>query len=353
MTVTAQNGFLAYAPQNLKSTEVGYDVPTAIYRHRAYDVTFGAVQDQRQFPLEVGGINVPTGAFKAGAFVAGGARITPRLEGDFGWLLLGVLGEGSDGGSGSGGDTGVYKHVFTFADDSSYIPWMQVEKYIPGQVEALLERGIDCKLTQLGFTVPQSGLVVAEPVWVGRVPSWVEDPTLPGIYEDFEGPSSVPISARGSLTINSVALPAVGATITIANNLTSPQQEMIIGEYYPDDFVPLSRAVQIRFTYKWADPDFYQQIMANSASGLEWAPPVFYGPADLTVESPGNIPTKTVPYSLRVFAQNVSWAADGPPQLQGGNIIAQDYIGTVNDNNGGEYFRAELVNTQATYVWPT
>jgi hypothetical protein len=349
MTVTAQGGFFAFAPQNDRSDAVGYSAPAAWYRHRAYDITFGPVQDERQFPLEVGGVIVPTGAFKAGAFVAGGARLTPRLEGDFGWLLHAAFGSAS---SGATAESGVYKHIFCFNTDPELLPWMQVMKYIPGSVEKLLEVGTDCKLAQLAFTIPQSGIVVAEPVFVGRIPTWEEDPSLTG-YGAFEGPESVPVSMKGSLMIDSVEMPVVGATVTIANNVTTPQQEMIIGSYNPDDFVPLSRALQIRFTYKWADPDFYQKVMTGAVGATDWSPAPFYGPADITVESPGNITGKNQPWSLRIVASKINWHADGPPQLSGGNIIAQDYVGTANDNDGGEYCRIEMVNTQANYTWPS
>lgn len=350
MTVTAQRGFLGYAPQNFKTTHGSYAAPTAWYRHKAYNISLGTVEDNRQFPLEVGGVITPTGAFKAGSFFGGSAQITPRLEGDFGWLLYAAMGTAS---SGSGGEAGVYKHVFKHGVDDTILPWLEFVKYVPGQDETFLETGQDCKLTSLVFTVPQSGLVQAELGILGRVPVLDEDPTIGGAYGDFEHAESVPISSRGSIQVDGVDMPATGAVVSIANNLTSPQQEMIIGEYHPDDYVPLSRQIEVRFTHKWPNADLYQKILTGTADGTDWSPAPFYADCEIIVESPANIPTKNQPYKLRFYAENVAWRADGPPELRGGDIIQQNYVGIVNENPSGDYATVEVWNTQASYVWPT
>jgi hypothetical protein len=87
MSTTGAAGVLSYGMQTAKGA-----VATTFYRHRAADVNYGPVQDLRTLPLEVGGIPTPTGAYKAGVFLAGGATLHPRLEGDFGWLLKGLMG---------------------------------------------------------------------------------------------------------------------------------------------------------------------------------------------------------------------------------------------------------------------
>jgi hypothetical protein len=350
MTVTAQRGFLAYAPQNFKSTHNDYDAPTAWYRHKAYNISLGTVEDNRQFPLEVGGVIVPTGAFKAGSFFGGAVQITPRLEDDFGWLLYAALGTAS---SSETAESGVFKHVFKYGADDTVLPWMEFVKYVPGATEALIERGVDCKITSLAFTVPQSGIVQAELGIVGRVPSLEEDPTVDGSYGSFENSESVPISPKGSIQVDSEDMPATGAVISIANNLTSPQQEMIIGEYHPDDFVPLSRQVEVRFTHKWPDADLYQKILTGTASGETWSPAPFYADVEIVSESPANIPGKNQPYKMRFYAQRVAWRADGPPELRGGDIIQQNYVGIVNEPESGDYAVVEVWNEATSYIWPT
>src|SRR3972149_6549586 len=87
MTGLAQAGLFGWGMQSGKGA-----IATTWYRHMAQDVNFGPVQDLRTFPLEVGGIITPTGGFKGGAFVGGGATLNPRMEGDVGWVFKGLMG---------------------------------------------------------------------------------------------------------------------------------------------------------------------------------------------------------------------------------------------------------------------
>src|SRR5579859_1593476 len=88
MTVSAAPGIFGFGIQSAKGT-----VATDYFRHRAADINYGPVQDLRTFPLEVGGILTPTGAYKAGVFMGGGATLQPRMEGDLGYLLKGLMGK--------------------------------------------------------------------------------------------------------------------------------------------------------------------------------------------------------------------------------------------------------------------
>jgi hypothetical protein len=87
MTVTAQTGIFGYGTQSAKTVAA-----TTLFKHLATDINYGPVQDLRTFPLEVGGIITPTGGYKGGVFMGGGATLLPRMEGDFGYLLNGLMG---------------------------------------------------------------------------------------------------------------------------------------------------------------------------------------------------------------------------------------------------------------------
>jgi hypothetical protein len=351
MTVTAQRGSLSVGPQEAKGTAAD-----TLYKLKTYDIDFGAVDDNRNVPLEVGGGLTPTGAFKAGTFVAGGARLTPRLEGDFGWLLYAAMGSASDVAN-YGGEAGVYAHVFRFATDESFLPWVSIWKHIPGEGVndgGLLVKGLDCKITSLDFTVPAAGLVLAELVAVGREPSWVEDPDLSALgVGDTEDADSLGITCVGHLKFDGTETVATQARVSIQNALTTPQEERIIGSYFPDDFVPRTRVIEVSFVYKWEDPDLYQRIMTNSTSGTEWSPIPTEAAFEVRIDSAQNIPTKNQPFSLIVQGPKVTWRMDGEPALEAGGIIAQRYVGTLQENPGGDYARVILINNQATYVWPT
>jgi len=89
MTTIAQAGLFGFGPSVGKGEGV---LDANWYRHKATIVDMGVFDDTRIFPLEVGGIPVPSGAYKGGYSVGGGAVINPRLEDSFGWLLYGALG---------------------------------------------------------------------------------------------------------------------------------------------------------------------------------------------------------------------------------------------------------------------
>ena len=90
MTTTAQAGLFGFGPSSGK----GVAVATANwFRHKALMVDFGVYDDARVFPPEVGGVPVPSGAYKGGYSVGGGATIHPRLTNSLGWLLYGTLGD--------------------------------------------------------------------------------------------------------------------------------------------------------------------------------------------------------------------------------------------------------------------
>ena len=75
MTTIAQKGVFSIAPQASKIGEDGtFDMSSLTwYRYKAQEVNYGPVEESNLLPPEVGGIAVPTGAYKAGLSKAGGA----------------------------------------------------------------------------------------------------------------------------------------------------------------------------------------------------------------------------------------------------------------------------------------
>jgi hypothetical protein len=338
----------------LQTTQGIWATSSYLYRHKATQITFGVVEDNQNFPLEVGGATTPTGAFKSGTFVGGGATFHPRLEGDIGWLLYAAMGTAST--LVDTPEAGMNQHVFYHGEDDTLLPWMSIYKYIPGAASAdLMVKGQDCKITTLAFILPQSGLVQANLGVVGREPLLEEAPSLID-FDPFEGPGSVPIASKGVFTLDGASIPATGAVIEISNGLTTPREERILGSYFPDDFVPRSRFIQIRFTYKWEDPNLFQRILTGTTSGLTWSPIPTYTPFAAEIQSPGNAGALANPYSLRFEADRVHWRTAGPPALAGGGIVVQNYVGLVNEAVTGlskDYARIILENEQASYVWPS
>ena len=445
MTVTAAAGVWGFGIQAAKGT-----LATVWYRHRAADINFGPIQDLRSFPLEVGGIVTPTGGYKAGAFVGGGATIQPRLAGDLGWLFKALMGAAtttpgtasstavhaailfsatspvttgwvatptsrrllftaigitggnivitSISGTNDAGDAitdttaititgtgvglsvkefktvtsvsftatgvtagswsvGFYQsnsHVFKFATDPTSIPWVSMRKKVPGTT-SYGEIGLDCKMAGARINFPQNGLVQARMDGVGREPSFEEGGTVDAWvwWDAFEDYQSVPVTCKvgGFMKLPSfsgTALPITNVVASFGNNLTTPQQEMIIGSPYPDDFAILSRALTLQATLKWQDQSLYKKIFYGALTA--WDPQPFTSDFQTKTVSPGFIPgSTTVDYSIQIDAPLVQWNVNGPIMLEGGNMLSLQLVGQVMQPTTGEYCTYTVVNEQAGY----
>jgi hypothetical protein len=337
------------------------DVP--FYRHRAVDINFEAAQNQETFPLEIGGIAVPTGDYKTLVFLAGGATLNPRLSGSLGYLLLGALGKVTTAANTP--EAGVYTHTFTRAPNDD-LPWMTVRKHIPGK-NGIRPKGLtghDCKVASLRVVIPQTGLVQSRVDFIGRVPKWDNHPDSWLYSNNFEDTASVPVACKGYFklpTISPDELPVVGVIVEWVNNLTSMREEAVTGSYFMDDIIVRNRVLSLRFTYKWYDPELYERVYTGVVKGTDWTPQPFEtvkSGADyafeVRVESPGNIPGKNTPESLTIRASKAVWEVASEVRMVGGGILSQDYRCTVlAPNPGDEYTEWILVNDTSAYPLPT
>ncbi len=356
MSVPAQGGLFGVA---LQAAKIGRDGTFANgdldwYKMRAMRIGLGAVQDQQVFPPEVGGIIVPTGAFKQARFFAGDVVLIPRLEESIGLLLFGAMGDASSiSNKNADGEsiTGLYTHVFTFDPDSSYyLPWMAVRRTVPGAEEADThgELGFDCKVANLRLTIPQMGKVAAQLTVIGRDFKFDDGSDWAWKNEDFESHESSPDVGAGNFKLGGVQYPIVAAVIDMVNGLTTPRDEMVIGDFAPDDFVPLTRAMTIRIVYKWEDPALFRKIYTGTAEGTEWTNLPFMDETngnyafEASFESPGKVGTTDAPYRLLIRANRVTWAPDGPVELRGGTIVQQTFVGTVLAPDTGDSY-AEII----------
>lgn len=340
------------------------------YRHKALQVDFGIVDDTRVSDPETGGTPYPTGAYKASEFVAGGGVIQPRLEDAFALLLYALTGYASDlGAVDVEGNvvSDVATHQFRFRTDtplnSVSLPWLAVRKYIPAAAanEDMEEIGVDCRLTAMRIAVPQSGVMVATPAFMGRK-GIMSDQSF-AAWENYDGFDSIAISTKGHFKLaadgtaapfgNGTEYPALGVTLDFTNGLTTPAQEMIIGDYHPDDFAALQRALIIRWTYKWQDDVLYRLIKANAGTGasIDWSPLVYTSAFELLLESADVIGATEQSYQFYVHAPSVHWQSDGSPRLVGGGMLAVDMIGTALLPASGDYAEIRMCHDDVEYQW--
>lgn len=373
-SVPSQKSTFSVAPQEAK-IGAGAVLTTASktwHRYRIPRISGLAQQMQANLPPENGSVITATGTYKFGAFVGSEIDLIPRVEDSIGWLLEAALGVASSVAdstyTASGfvpGPTGVNAHLFRFKpDDSSFQPWIAVRRTIPnsdGTSDG--EVGYDCKVGSLRINVPAGGLMNARLGIVGRA-FFSEDPVSWSYAESFEGSESIPQGMRGSLKLAGQPLPVTGLSIEISNGLSTPQQEMIIGEFNPDDFVALYRGCTIRAVYKWANADLYEKILYGGVGNVVWSSEPFITKTVGTdrafqaefwasTDIPGSSPAQ--PYKMKIFANKVAWQFDAAGiELQAGEILMLPFVGTVLDTgDGSDYFQIAIENAADNYTWPT
>ncbi|GIK40217.1 MAG: hypothetical protein BroJett011_40500 [Chloroflexota bacterium] len=368
MSITSQGGVfgLAFQLNGLK----GQAASTSWYRYKTLAANLGPIVNEQMSRPEMGGNNNPTGLYLSSAGYGGSVSLQPRLEGDFGWILLAAA-----GGVASVPDTpgsGVNQHTFSqalaAAGGSRFLPFFQARRLIPGlnAAAAVGEIGIDCVLSALSFSLAPGQPVQAEMSIQGREPrlSTTGAPasgwTWSDIAEDFD---SVPMPMKaGGLTIADLnsnnPLPLTGARVTLQNDTTSFDEEAIINSYYAEDFTPKMRSLTFEATYKWKDAELYRY--AYNGGDLASAvinPCLSYKNTVLTVESPCDIDPGTIdfPWKLQIVAPKVRWRMQGPPQLTGDELVQLQLVGTAIEADSGDpedYFQFILDNEVAGYAIP-
>ena len=369
MSTSAQRGHIAWAVQNRKvgedtfnpatgtatATASGHLIAADWQRHRAESVNLGVNDFYDVLPQEVGGSLFVNSSYKNGAFVAGGARIYTRLENSIGYLLYGAAGYASSVTSaGTGGNT----HTFAVSTtDETTMPWLALRKYTPASANSTgaSEYFADCKVNMLTLNVPAMGPTMAEFSVIGRKPTVSDTEDTTG--SAYESGTSLAHSCQGQILLpdfnsnitNWSGGKFTSAQVMIANNISQPDQQMVIGSYHPDDLVPLSRSVQLRLIYKWEDPKLYKKLLYNG--GSSWSPIVQRSEISIKTASVNNIPSEgNVPYSMTFTAKDVDWTMS-PPQLAGNNLLFTEFTGIVKGGNysGVPTWKIDLVNN-ATYT---
>lgn len=386
MSVPSQGGLFALAPQNGRFGDANQDnfvsANHTFHKMRATRVAFGTQQNQQNFPFEVGGTIVPTGSFKSGVFAAGDVDFIPRVENVLGYILRAALGNmtttedamwdpitGTD--TNGGAVTNINTHVASFDPAGSFIqPWMAIRVFIPGSnaSNAYGEEAIDAKVNALRLTIPAAGLLQATASFVARTPKYpsAADVNAWTYGNEFENSLSVPHAGRGEILIGGEEYPITAATVELMNGLTTPQQEQVVGSYYPDDFVALNRMSQIRIVYKWENPQLWNRILTGQPVGeTEWQSIPFQQDTqgstkafEATFYSPGEIPDSDdgngnpQPYMLKVIANRVVWSIDqNGIELQPGNIIQVPFVGTVLEPEDGLSYIDFVMHNNTVYDW--
>jgi hypothetical protein len=369
MSVPSQNALWSFAPQPAKIGEGGTFTPGSLswYKFKAARVGLGTIDDTQIFPPEVGGSIVPTGSFKQAGFYGGDVDIIPRLEEVIGWLLYAAMGSVSTvTGVDSDGDAvaGLNTHIFSFSSASNfYLPWLASRVHFPGVDTSndSGEYGYDCKIGSLQITVPQMGKVAMRMGMVGRQTQYDAAPDAWTYANSWEDTRSTPDAGRGIFKLGGDSFPALGLQMNLINQLSAPRDEFIVGSFHPDDIIPLTRGMSLRFVYKYVNDDLARLIQTGAVDGTEWSSlpyDLVTAGADYALDtifsSPMNVPSLSVPYRLRVRCNRVNIAKDGGTMLVAGAILQESYTVTpLEPLDGSPFAQIIIENAETAYNWPT
>jgi len=362
MSVTSQAGLIGFGPQ----VNGALNQTTPIwYRHKALRVGVGPNIAKAMAPPEIDGGNNPTGAYKTMAFYGGGLTMTPRLEGQFGWLLLGLFGYTETSVDGT---TGRNAHVFSQNPAGSVsIPYFGFRRIIPGSTSAddLGESGENCIISSARFSIAAGSTMSAEFGILGQEFHFEDPGGWSWNGNSSENYDSVPVAMKGTgLRLpnwgpsGGLPISITNAVVSINNNTTSPQEEMVVGSYFPDSYTTRQRSMTIEATYKWQNPDLYRFIVnGGDPAQLDFKPCIDYTDFELEVESPCNIDTGTVdaPWSLKFEAPKIDWRFEAI-QLSGDDMLTLGVTGVAieaDSTNVKDYMKATLKNTYVGYSLPT
>jgi len=357
MSVTTLKGAFSLGPQVAKES-----AGATYYWYPVFSSDYGVIVDERPFPQEVRGLMWPTGSYRAGFFAAGGIDFAPRLLDDFAWILIAALGENPVTAV-DNPVAGVNRHRWTLDGSEDDLFWSTVHVIMPGNTSDLGIIGLDNRVGMLRFQLPQSGYLTARLDLLGRLATdiddtiFVEGPAGVGWTTDFENFTSVPVSAKGGIVIaglnGGAEIPVTGWSVEIANGLTTPQQEQVVGSYFPDDFTAIAKTMTIRTVLKWDEADIYQTIVTGTDSGTALTEATFEGAATIEVQAPGNI-TGTTPYELEISCPNVLWQISNP-RLAGAGLLQVELSGTVIKLGTDNVLVLDMFSGEGDggYAWPS
>ena len=365
MTTSAQRGHLAFCTYATPQGDTAFDPTLATkfmwQRHKATEVSVAPQEFVDVLPQEVGENIYNVGTYSMGAYVGGTFTVDARLKNSVGHLLYAVAGSYTASPSGptySGGT------IFKPATDSTVLPWMALRRYIPNESgTGTTEYSVDCVMNTLTLTLPQMGIMSAQAAIVGRKPYWdsAHEVTAGQAFEDtstfaMSGNTSVALSAFDpELGTGGAAGKFAGGQIIFSNGTTTPQQEMILGSYFPDTFMPLTRNVSIRLIYKWKDAGLYKKLWTQALTGTggidrEYKISRVVSPVDIVMNTPTVVTTGSNPYRLAFHSDYVEWTMSSP-QLVPGRMIQTELIGTVKAAPSGSDTWFARLDNGVTYTF--
>jgi hypothetical protein len=245
------------------------------------------------------------------------------------------------------------------------VPLVHARRYVPDSSggSGYTEYGLDGKAISLSLALPQMGAAKAELGVVFRRPFGKDTEHFGYCSTDgvttasgISGMSDTPLSLALSCTSN-ISLPQLGiygpstggfmgAQVQLVNGAIPPQDGMIVGSYYPEDFTILSRGGTVRMAYKWKDEALYDAVVYGGNLG-DWQPQIKYSDVVLSLRAANN--ATSFPYTLDLVFPNVALTMSAP-QLVAGKFVMTEVTGAITyDSVSGYPWFAVLRNGATAY----
>jgi hypothetical protein len=312
---------------------------TAWYWHKAREANIQPVNMEGVFDPEIGGSLLPSGAFRAGTWVAGDIDVYPRLAGAICFPLLGF--------AGSYKKTGVaapflYEFPTDGIDAGFPNKWLSFRRIIPALPNPYGETFQDCRVTSLAITVMPGNPITMRMGILGISSEPTDNPSGVGWSPTGETPDNggyehytwVPIAtkvAAGPTWPVGLEKPRE-LQINLQLGTQDPRREMIVGSYHPDDLTPLSRSISIVTTVNWKNKSLYDSMQYKPDG--QFNPVPFEAALAVFFQTPAKVidvnPDPDVEAELGFSASAITWAAT-PIGLRGGDTVVMRLNGTVID----------------------
>jgi len=258
--IRSTEGYLGFGKQNAQGTAV---TPTErIYLSGAESIE--ATQEFENY-WEQTGERFPSFTLKKFHKHDGG--FPAFLRPDIGGYLTAMF-VGADNKSGT---TVPYTHILTVADS---VPWMSIERQVGDTDNGIIERIADCKFNNLTISAEAGVPVVMEMEFLGTQAS-IETTASTASY-DTQKPFTF---NHGTFTLDGGTTTEITAfSLSMSNNLSG---DIFSSEITREDILELGFSVDVSFTLKFVDTDWYKKIYYGGTAGTAVQDELYSGDFDV------------------------------------------------------------------------
>jgi hypothetical protein len=324
MGINAMKGSFGVGLQSEKAKAAA-----AITYIQASSVSIGMEQNATSLPAEVGGRMWSAESYKTGVMVAGDASFNVRAN------TIGILLRAFAGSAVSAPEGSANKHVFTEADDVSFLPWMTLTR---NTSDVWTEQYVDCRVDSMRLDVPAAGIVTGSFGFVGITPSEIENPVE--TWDD----SPLFETCTGAVLLEGVAAKVTRVSFDFGNGLS--RDEQIVGSYFLDDITMVRRTCRVTIDTFLKDAALYRKVYNNGTGA--WDPQVYSASLEVTIGTARHI-VDTTHGEIKIKIPNIDLLTY-PVALAGNDIVRVSMSAELTLGATDEAFSIELINMVADYT---